>query len=86
MMERNGIRNVCHAMSVIPGRLPGATASLVTVDSVNFLSKEKVFSVSGAKCILCLNSLLVTCNIMFFYAECTSVDRVDLLLSWLCDN
>lgn len=86
MMERNGIRNVRHAMSVIPGRSPGATASLVTADSVNFLSKEKVFSVAGAKCILCLIGLLVTYNIMFFYAECTSVGRVDLLLSWLCGN
>lgn len=105
MIAGNGVRNICHTMSVILGvikksfgsgvlqssqtqewpafenillrrvmlrygdlrRPPVATPSLITADAVNFLNKEKIFSASGAKCILFLNGLLVNYNIVVFH-------------------
>lgn len=62
---------------------------LVSVYSVNFLNKEKILSGSGAKCILCLNGLLLTYNIILFFhlqSVLVLVDRVDLLLLRLHDK
>lgn len=60
-------------------RSPGAAQSSCCV-FCEFLKQGRKSSVVGPKCILCLNGLLTTYNIIFFHLHSSSVDRVDLLL------